>query len=408
MNATMAPPDAHELTLDEERKNGRQRPEQLALPSIDKRTATHRALDQRHDQARPLRPEDCQLVRDLQLGNEVTLKIDGLVIERAGRTAHDRDGYFEGSTLVTKVKVTGIAVPPAKASTGRPSTRTSPMAEGRMLRKKVSRDGRVAQLSAHSALLYLMSIPHLDVDGRMDGSPVAVRGTVVPALASAQPTDWTDDRASPRTSPNGRAHTTKTPACRGRSSCTTAPPASGSATSQASPRTRPTPGPRAAELVPRTAADAARAARTRTPTPGNLRSSPGLKQKQKFKIKNPQTSEVRRARERPSVAALQDQISQRNPGRIAAGILEGVARRKDALATHGPLGRLLEVLPDADENTPAVLHSVFDGLGLRRSSTRAARSSTSAPRKPSAYAVGIGRRLAGGDVSAGATARRWA
>jgi hypothetical protein len=119
MNATLAPPaDAHDLTLDEERRR-QATPEQLALPTIDKRTSDGIELSisgtiklDRSD------PEDCQLVRDLQLGNEVALKIDGLVVERAGRTAHDRDGYFEGSTLVTKVKVTGISRPAGEGISG--------------------------------------------------------------------------------------------------------------------------------------------------------------------------------------------------------------------------------------------------------------------------------------------------
>ena len=66
------------------------------------------------------------------------------------------------------------------------------MAEARLLRKKASRDERLAQLTDRSALLFVLSIPHLDVEGRMIGLPETVRGIVVPAFARARPEDWTD------------------------------------------------------------------------------------------------------------------------------------------------------------------------------------------------------------------------
>lgn len=59
------------------------------------------------------------------------------------------------------------------------------MAEGRVLRKKISVDERVAQLSAESALLYTWAIAHADVAGRLEGSPVALKATIVPLR------DWT-------------------------------------------------------------------------------------------------------------------------------------------------------------------------------------------------------------------------
>jgi hypothetical protein len=55
------------------------------------------------------------------------------------------------------------------------------MADGRLLRKKVSRDERLAQLSDRSALLYLLTIPHLDVEGRIDGRPAWVAENICPA-----------------------------------------------------------------------------------------------------------------------------------------------------------------------------------------------------------------------------------
>ena len=57
------------------------------------------------------------------------------------------------------------------------------MADGRMLRRTLAWDARFAQLSEQAGLLYLMAIPHLDVDGRMLGHPAAVRGIVAPMLA---------------------------------------------------------------------------------------------------------------------------------------------------------------------------------------------------------------------------------
>lgn len=64
------------------------------------------------------------------------------------------------------------------------------MADGRMLRRTLAWDARFAQLSEQAGLLYLMAIPHLDVDGRMLGHPAAVRGTVAPMLAERH--GWTD------------------------------------------------------------------------------------------------------------------------------------------------------------------------------------------------------------------------
>lgn len=72
------------------------------------------------------------------------------------------------------------------------------MADGRMLRKKASRDRQLAQLTEPAALLYLLSIPHLDREGRMIGLPAWVRGTIVPAFVEQRPDDWTDELVSSR------------------------------------------------------------------------------------------------------------------------------------------------------------------------------------------------------------------
>jgi len=54
------------------------------------------------------------------------------------------------------------------------------MPEGRILKKKISRDKAVAQLSPLSALLFTWFIPHLDVKGRAEGAELAIKGTICP------------------------------------------------------------------------------------------------------------------------------------------------------------------------------------------------------------------------------------
>lgn len=66
------------------------------------------------------------------------------------------------------------------------------MPDGRLLKKTISTDPRVAQLSDRSALLYVFSVPHLDVEGRILGLPSYIRGTVTPELAHSRPDDYTD------------------------------------------------------------------------------------------------------------------------------------------------------------------------------------------------------------------------
>lgn len=57
------------------------------------------------------------------------------------------------------------------------------MAEGRMLKKRISKSKKLARLKTDRArLLYLMSIPHLDVEGRIDADPKLIKGRVVPYL----------------------------------------------------------------------------------------------------------------------------------------------------------------------------------------------------------------------------------
>jgi len=57
------------------------------------------------------------------------------------------------------------------------------MAEGRMLKKRISQSHKFATLKSHNArLLYLMLIPHLDIKGRFEADPKIVKGIVVPLL----------------------------------------------------------------------------------------------------------------------------------------------------------------------------------------------------------------------------------
>lgn len=272
------------------------------------------------------------------------------------------------------------------------------MAEGRMLKKKISRDGRVAQLSAHAALLYVLSIPHLDIDGRMDGSPVAVRGTVVPALASAHPDDWTDSRVAAyiaewtgtRDEDTGLPRPLVLHYCIGGIwTCEF----QGFRENQTLNRNRerpssfpPPPAMLLAELDLEVDADS---------TPEQLRTQA------EAEVQDQDPSDQRglsraRARESGRAALPGFQISEEPLDEISREIVEAVERRKEALSSHGPLARLLEVLPDADDRTPSVLHALFDGLGAAAIEHARREILEVGPRRPAAYAVGIAKRLAGG------------
>ncbi len=59
------------------------------------------------------------------------------------------------------------------------------MADGRMLKKQISRSRRLAELKTDSArLLYTWIIPHLDVKGRIEADPNIIKGEVVPRLTT--------------------------------------------------------------------------------------------------------------------------------------------------------------------------------------------------------------------------------
>ena len=57
------------------------------------------------------------------------------------------------------------------------------MAEGRMIKKRISRSIKFSKLKSNTArLLYLMIYPHLDVKGRMEANPKLIKGEVCPLL----------------------------------------------------------------------------------------------------------------------------------------------------------------------------------------------------------------------------------
>jgi hypothetical protein len=62
------------------------------------------------------------------------------------------------------------------------------MAEGRMLKKKISVNEALADLSSHaSRIAFTWAIPHLDVDGFITGSPRTFKALVIPLLEDIKP-----------------------------------------------------------------------------------------------------------------------------------------------------------------------------------------------------------------------------
>ena len=283
-----------------------------------------------------------------------------------------------------------------------------------MLKRKASRDERLAQLTAHSCLLYLMSIPHLDIEGRMDGLPVAVRGTVVPYIARAQPDEWTDELvelymvewtrtvdADRHERPlvlwycvkgvwvcefSGFRDNQRLRADREAPSRFPAPPED--LLSPITPRAYAAEHDAAAE--PPTAAEPLFADTSYERDPGELR---GQAEAEVQVQHSRAAASVARARKEDP--ALPDLTTEQHP---LADVAAKVAERQAELAKHGTLARLLEVLPDADENTPQVLHTLFDPLGENaiEHARREILDLGDTVRRPAAYAVGIARRIASG------------
>lgn len=57
------------------------------------------------------------------------------------------------------------------------------MAQGRMLKKRISNSEKFAALKTNNArLLYLMIYPHLDCEGRLEANPKLIKGQILPLL----------------------------------------------------------------------------------------------------------------------------------------------------------------------------------------------------------------------------------
>lgn len=310
------------------------------------------------------------------------------------------------------------------------------MAEGRMIRKKASTDDRLAQLSSNACLLYLHALPHLDVEGRMDGLPVAVRGTVVPYRARRHAAEWTDELVEQyicewtltvdedghvrplvlwyavkgmwvcaflgfeknQTIRRDREAPSRFPAPP--EDLLSSIPSCAVTTVRDADPAKPVDGVHgpvgerlfADDAVPRAVADEAA-----VPPNDRFEQNPGaLPAKAEAEVEVQAPAEQRRAfaraREGDGPAALPDSDFSEDP--LAADILAGVQRRREGLATHGELAVLLEVLSDADDETPTVMHALFDPLGV--AAIRHARREIEQyqPRSPSRYAVGIAKKLA--------------
>ena len=60
----------------------------------------------------------------------------------------------------------------------------SPISEGRMIRKDISKSKGFAALSKESMIVLCVTIPHLNVHGKMNGNPAFVKGECLPRI------DW--------------------------------------------------------------------------------------------------------------------------------------------------------------------------------------------------------------------------
>lgn len=57
------------------------------------------------------------------------------------------------------------------------------MAEGRMLKRNISRSEKLARLKSDKPrVLYFMMLPYLDVEGRLEANPKLIRGQIIPLL----------------------------------------------------------------------------------------------------------------------------------------------------------------------------------------------------------------------------------
>ena len=61
------------------------------------------------------------------------------------------------------------------------------MPKGRMLNKKISYDEKVANLSLKATVFFVFCIPHLDIEGKIFGNSVILKGLVVPHIKELTP-----------------------------------------------------------------------------------------------------------------------------------------------------------------------------------------------------------------------------
>lgn len=62
------------------------------------------------------------------------------------------------------------------------------MAEGRLLKKKISRSRKLAELKSDTnRLIYTWILPHLDVEGRIHADPNIIKGEIFPRISSISP-----------------------------------------------------------------------------------------------------------------------------------------------------------------------------------------------------------------------------
>ena len=106
VEAPVAPADAAEITKTEPP------PEAIALPMIDgqgvDRIEVAFAGSVRLDRSDPA---DCELMRQLRLGKEITLRVVGKVAGKPYTVAWDEDGYPGEVTSVAKLRVTTLYRP---------------------------------------------------------------------------------------------------------------------------------------------------------------------------------------------------------------------------------------------------------------------------------------------------------
>ena len=98
--ATLAPPEEAQTEAP---------PEAVSLPMIDgqgaDRIEVQFAGGVRLDRSDPA---DCEVFRRLKLGEEVTIRVVGVVATKVGKVAYDEDGYPGETTHIAKLRITTL------------------------------------------------------------------------------------------------------------------------------------------------------------------------------------------------------------------------------------------------------------------------------------------------------------